>query len=778
MKLVKIDQKNIVDVASRDLVYNALDTLTTIALYQKFLNLTPDWAAPISEKQHELIGPMMTMMRRGMLVDEEARLKALSSLQERRHSLMETWEFFCEVACGTSINPASPQQLRFLLYQALGIPEQTKSKKGQLSVSTDRQMLEKIAKDYPKGALFANIILRIRDLDKQTQLFEKPLRNQRFLSSFNIAGTKNFRLSSSAHPLYYGGNAQNADRKLRYVFTPDPGYTMFYSDQQGAESRMVAYMSGDENYIKAVESSDVHSMVCSMIWGMAPDKKETEVIFYRDKTFRDIAKVGGHGCLTPGHEMLTPWGWVSVEDYDGKAPIATWTNGEISFEQPRAYGVWDYSGPIHKLSGRSLSQEVTPTHRLLVEQAGAWLERTPETLKKSDRIPICGSYIGGVTHHTEEFIRLLVAYQADGSSNGRSIRFKFRRARKIERLKLLLNEASIPFKEELIDGGKTTLFKIEAAYSTELLYYGKYAGSYLLGFSLENLCWFVDELEFWDGSRAGHNVSWQTVHKEHAEWVHTVTKLIGKGGSLRTKARISGYNTEEKLFYELRLNNREFACVESMDHLVENYTGQVYCPTVSSGWFLVRHKGEISVTGNSSYLGKPHTLAQQARVETSLMEEFQTKFFRAFPGIREWQQAVARKIQTQGYLENPFGFRRTFWGRKWDDAVIRDAVAFEPQSSVGILMNRGILRLWEELEDNEKLMLLFNLHDAVGGQIRDDLLGEYLPKVLELLTIPMQITDINGKTRDVTIPMDVEVGKNFGKWHAEKNPGGLKKWRP
>jgi hypothetical protein len=39
------------------------------------------------------------------------------------------------------------------------------------------------------------------------------------------------------------------------------------------------------------------------------------------------------------------------------------------------------------------------------------------------------------------------------------------------------------------------------------------------------------------------------------------------------------------------------------------------------------------------------------------------------------------------------------------------------------------------------------------------------------------VTDINGITREIVIPFDVEVGYNWGK-ASDKNPSGLKKWRP
>ena len=130
-------------------------------------------------------------------------------------------------------------------------------------------------------------------------------------------------------------------------------------------------------------------------------------------------------------------------------------------------------------------------------------------------------------------------------------------------------------------------------------------------------------------------------------------------------------------------------------------------------------------------------------------------------------------------MVTPFGLRRTFWGRRWDDATLRTAIAFVPQHCVGVLMNVGIYNLWERFEGKPDgdVQILLNLHDAVLGQVRTDKMDELLPQILECLRFPFPVEDIHGKTREVLIPFDVEVGHNWNK-EGPTNPGGLKKWRP
>jgi DNA polymerase-1 len=464
--------------ATQEIIYNSEDTMKTMALKELYdEGLLPDWAQPGLRYSELMLGPIMTMMRRGVQIDTTKRDRIVEGLRARAATVQANFDYVCEKLWGTTVNHNSNPQLKTLLYDFLAIPEQTKSKKGETKVAVDREVLERIARDYPRGAFFANHILRIRDLEKQVEFLTKKLSpSNRFHAAFNVAGTETFRLSSSEHPLRIGSNLQNIPKDARTCFVADPGYVLFYSDQQGAEARIVAYLSGDENYIAAVEGGDSHTMVASMVFGFAPDRELAEREYYRGYSYRDITKRGAHG---------------------------------------------------------------------------------------------------------------------------------------------------------------------------------------------------------------------------------------------------------------------------------------------------------------SNYYGKPFTLAQQMKVETEVAEAFQAQYFRRFPGISDWHAWVANQLQTIGYLNTPFGMRRNFWSRRWDDATLRKAIAFVPQHCVGVLMNYGIYRIWERFEGKPgaDVQILLNLHDAVLGQVRVEKADALLPEILECLDFPFPITDIKGVTREIVIPFDVELGYNWGK-ASDKNPDGLKKWRP
>jgi len=170
----------------------------------------------------------------------------------------------------------------------------------------------------------------------------------------------------------------------------------------------------------------------------------------------------------------------------------------------------------------------------------------------------------------------------------------------------------------------------------------------------------------------------------------------------------------------------------------------------------------------SNYGGTAHTIARVLKVETQIIEEFQRKYFATFPNIYKWQVWVQQQVQTQRFLVTPFGRRRNFWDNPRDDATIRAAIAFVPQSTVGDLTSRGLLAL----HSLPHVQVLNNIHDAAFGQIPLHMKEELLPLIVQTLTFPLQVTDIWGRNREMLIPWESQTGMNWGK-RKKDNPDGL-----
>lgn len=501
-------------------VYNGLDCCITSNVYEK---LKPEITGPAEAAynyERAMLGPAITMVCRGFLVDPAARVAVEKELEKEYAELQDYLDELTLCFWDKPLNHASAPQMKKFFYETLQIPKITKVEKGKTKITTDKDALEKIINDYVRAMPVAKTILAMREIKKKMDVVHAQLdEDGRMRTSYNVAGTETWRWSSSGSPFYSGTNLQNVTKELRSMFIPDPGYTIFYADLQNAEGRTTGYLSSDEEYIKAAESEDMHTIVTQMVWSRLPwtgdPKKDRKIAErgYLGKTYRDLAKRGGHG-----------------------------TN----------YGL----SPI---------------------------------------------------------------------SMARNLHIKQREAFRFQFLYLGLD---IPYAS----------------------------------------------IERWE-------------------------KQVGTG---------------------------EYA------ELLEI--------------------GEV--IGDPPELGEP--------------DERIVSYHGRFPGIRQFHERTIAELQTTGAVINPFGFKRSFWGRLTDDATIREALAHVPQSTIGILLNVGLWRIWRELEcAGTGLQILGQVHDAVVGQVPNNLVDKLMPRVIECLTNPLTI---RGKT--MIIPVDVEVGndwKNLERWQPKSN---------
>lgn len=171
----------------------------------------------------------------------------------------------------------------------------------------------------------------------------------------------------------------------------------------------------------------------------------------------------------------------------------------------------------------------------------------------------------------------------------------------------------------------------------------------------------------------------------------------------------------------------------------------------------------------TNYAGRPPTLASQAKVDVGLVESFQQAYFKAFPAHRRWHAHVQRELLDHGVLVSLTGRKRQFWGRRNDDAVLREAIAYDPQGSLADIVNNGMLQVWRAGE----VQLLMQVHDAIVVQYPERREDEVIPRLLKQILYPIELRG----GRKFIVPYGCATGWNFGKW-TEKNPDGLKSYAP
>lgn len=291
----------------RDWIYNAFDCAITEEIFQELMQIKKPYADSSYDFVRAMQAPAMCMANRGILIDTNKRMQVSTRLAKKETEYINRCVLFADAIGLEDFNPRSVDQVKNLLYNILAVPEQlkwdgaTKTRK----VSVDRDCLEKIqALPYFYAKPFVNHILAIRETNKKLGVVRTGVDpDGRMRTSYNVSGTETGRWSSNENVFGTGTNLQNITDELREMFIADKGMKFGYIDGEQAESRVTAYISGDDNYIKACESGDIHTYVTMLVWPNLdwskddPDhnKKVASQICYKHLSFRDMSKKLGHG---------------------------------------------------------------------------------------------------------------------------------------------------------------------------------------------------------------------------------------------------------------------------------------------------------------------------------------------------------------------------------------------------------------------------------------------------------------------------------------------------
>lgn len=174
----------------------------------------------------------------------------------------------------------------------------------------------------------------------------------------------------------------------------------------------------------------------------------------------------------------------------------------------------------------------------------------------------------------------------------------------------------------------------------------------------------------------------------------------------------------------------------------------------------------------SNYLLSPRGIFYIAHIPIKEAESAQRNYFSEFEFIPAWQRNVIKTIREHGPLINPFHRKIVLMGRPWDEHTWKQGCAFLPQSALAEMTNISLWLVWYYLGPLG-VEVLAQVHDAILFQYprgREDL----AKRVAEIMSFPVHVTDFNGVCRVMRIGSEVAVGKNWGHYHAESNPEGLK----
>jgi DNA polymerase I-like protein with 3'-5' exonuclease and polymerase domains/uracil-DNA glycosylase len=169
-----------------------------------------------------------------------------------------------------------------------------------------------------------------------------------------------------------------------------------------------------------------------------------------------------------------------------------------------------------------------------------------------------------------------------------------------------------------------------------------------------------------------------------------------------------------------------------------------------------KHKsytGFKSLCHGTHYLGSAEGLAGRIGLSVREVERIQKWYFGKFPRIKKWQDDFKKQVALRRYVENVFGYRCYFFDRISDD-TFREAIAWLPQSTVGILINHALVNIDENLSWAQ---LLLQVHDSLVGQFPTRMGDWAVQQIVQQAEIPLPYSD------PLVIPVGVKTSlKSWG----------------
>lgn len=149
--------------------------------------------------------------------------------------------------------------------------------------------------------------------------------------------------------------------------------------------------------------------------------------------------------------------------------------------------------------------------------------------------------------------------------------------------------------------------------------------------------------------------------------------------------------------------------------------------------YYSRAKAGVHLT---NYGGQAVTCASALHCSLFEAQKFQDTWFRLHPEIKDWHERILHQITTTRTVRNAFGFRRIYFDRIED--VFTQALAWIPQSTVALVINKGYLNVHQNLPEAQ---ILLQVHDSLVGQVKTSLWPSIKPKLLQQLTVPVPYAD-------------------------------------
>jgi DNA polymerase I-like protein with 3'-5' exonuclease and polymerase domains/uracil-DNA glycosylase len=173
-----------------------------------------------------------------------------------------------------------------------------------------------------------------------------------------------------------------------------------------------------------------------------------------------------------------------------------------------------------------------------------------------------------------------------------------------------------------------------------------------------------------------------------------------------------------------------------------------------------RHRAKTFVHA-ANYAVTAQTLAATLGITVHEAERLLTRYFGERPEVLQWHEEIRIQLQTHRFVENVFGYRRFYFDRI--EGLLKEALAWIPQSTVAIAINLGIKRVEETLPWAD---FLLQVHDSAVHQF--PLTDAPVPGMAGRLYAPEDRFETIRRTMEIELPYETPMTIPVsGNWSLE-----------
>ena len=315
---------------------------------------------------------------------------------------------------------------------------------------------------------------------------------------------------------------------------------------------------------------------------------------------------GGYTCKKGDAEFLSPTGWRRIDTLTKEDLIGVYhpEDNTVKFEHPLEVFCWD-ADEWYEINTRTLHQINCPNHRMYTIKDGKPHIQSMKEFYEEHQNSSHGHRGKFVTtfkfdgdyklDFSDDYLRLVVAYQADGTlyNNGEKYnsRFHFVKKRKVDRIVDLIKRNGFEYEIRTdINGDKYiyTYIKDQIKIFPKEWYNLNY----------HQLMVIYDECRFWDGTISSKHDSYYSSIKENADFIQFVGTVAGYRSTIFHRERNAienrvnfNKNTTPSLYATRKKNEIKVYKAKKGE--------KKYCPSTSTKLWVCREFGNITITGNS-----------------------------------------------------------------------------------------------------------------------------------------------------------------------------------